>query len=340
MAAEPLRDVAALLDIYRHGLVFHSLCAVSRLSIPDRIGEGRRDIAGLARETGTDEDALRRVLILLAGSGLCDVDAGRSTVALTDRGKVLCRRHPLPLWATFATFGIPDVGHALTGTLKDGAPATRHALGVDFWEHLAKHPDEQLVFGEAMAEQARLLTLPCVPLLDWPAESTVADVAGGIGVLLAEILQEAPNARGILVDQPEVLGRARSYLEEQGVGDRCTVQPGDLFAAPPRADVYVLSRVLHDWDDERVAEILRAVRGSAQDTAVLRVFEDVLPDDGVPSPLQGWADVAMLALYHRARERTLPEYRRLLERGGWRLERVVQGPPGMCVIESRPLATA
>ncbi len=340
MAAEPLRDVAALLDIYRQGLVFHSLCAVSRLSIPDLIGDGRRDITSLAAESGTDEDALRRVLLMLAGSGIVDVDAGRVTVALTDRGKVLCRSHPLSLWATFATFGVPDVANALTGTLTDGRPATLHALGVDFWEHLSKHPDEQLVFGEAMAEQARLLTLPCVPLVDWPAEGTVADLGGGIGVLLTDILNEEPDAHGILVDQPEVFGRARAYLEEQGVLDRCTVQPGDLFAVPPRADVYVLSRVLHDWDDDSVVQILDAVRRSADDTAVLRIFEDVLPHDAVPSALQSWADVAMLTLYHRAKERTLPEYRQLLERGGWHLERVVQGPPGMCVIESRPLTTA
>ena len=337
MAAEPLRDVATLLDMYRQGLVFHCLCAVSRLSIPDRMGEGRRDITELAQETGTNEDALRRVLVLLAGSGIVDIDADRVGVALTDRGKVLSRRHPLSLWATFATFGIPDVGNALTATLKDGGPATRHALGVDFWEHLAKHPDEQLVFDEAMAEQAQLLTLPCLPLLDWPADGTVADVAGGIGILLADILHEAPDAHGILVDQSEVLGRARSYLDEQGVGDRCTVQAGDLFAASPRADVYVLARVLHNWDDDSVAGILGAVRRGADDTAVLRIFEDVLPDDAVPSALQGWADVAMLALYHRARERTRPEFRRLLERSGWRLDRVVQGPPGMCVVEARPL---
>ncbi len=339
MAAEPLRDVAALLDAYQQGLVFHSLCAVTRLSIPDRMADGRRDIAALAEETGTDEDALRRMLVLLAGSGIVDVDPGRVSAELTERGKVLCRRHPMSLWATFATFGIPDVGNALTETLKDGGPATRHALGVDFWEHLAKHPDQQLVFGQAMAEQARLLTLPCVPLLDWPAEGTVADIAGGIGVLLADILDEVPDARGILVDQPEVLGRARTYLSEQGVDDRCTVRTGDLFVPPPRADVYVLSRVLHDWDDDSVAAILAAVRRGGDDTAVLRIFEDVLPDDAVPSAIQAWADVAMLALYHRAKERTLPEYRRLLERGGWRLERVVQGPPGMCVIEARPLAT-
>lgn len=338
MAAEPLRDVAALLEVYRQGLVLHSLCAVSRLSVLDRIGEGTHDLAALARETGTDADALGRMLMLLAGSGVVDFGPDRRSVTLTERGKVLCRGHPLSLWATFATFGVPDVAHALTGTLRDGGPATRHALGVDFWDHLAEHPAEQLVFSEAMAEQAQLLTLPCVPLLDWPEDGTVADIAGGIGVLLADVLHEVPDARGILVDQPGVLDRARAHLEEQGVGDRCTVHGADLFSPPPRADVYVLSRVLHDWDDDSVAGILRAVRAGADDTAVLRVFEDVLPDDAVPSALQSWADVAMLALYDRARERTLPQYRRLLARGGWQLERVVQGPPGMCVLESRPLA--
>src|SRR4249919_2496753 len=60
-----------------------------------------------------------------------------------------------------------------------------------------------------MEQRAGALSLTCVPVLDWPASGTIADIAGGTGTLVAAVLQAAPGARGILVDQPQVLERAR-----------------------------------------------------------------------------------------------------------------------------------
>jgi hypothetical protein len=77
------------------------------------------------------------------------------------------------------------------------------------------------------------------------------------------VLQATPGARGILVDQPPVLERARPVLERHRVASRCRLHPGDLFAPPPPADLYVLASVLHDWDDPHAARILTALGHSA-----------------------------------------------------------------------------
>ncbi|MGW2326969.1 methyltransferase [Streptomyces sp. NPDC001700] len=333
-ARSSLGPVSALLDVYQQAMLFHGICAVSRLGIPDLLADGPRTVPELATAVDGDEGALRRVLILLACHGVLDLDREADRAALTELGEVLCRRHPYALGATFATFGVPDVAHALTETIRTGAPATTAAVGTGFWEHLARHPEQQTLFGDAMAEQARLLTLPCVPLLDWPSSGTVADIAGGGGMLLAHILDEQPGLSGVLVDRPQVLEQALSALKDAGVDGRCTVHEGDLLDPPPPADMYVLSRVLHNWDDAGVVRILAALARGARAGAVLRVFEDVLPGDRLPTAPQAWADLAMLMFYEGARERTAGEFRALLAAGGWRLERVVQGPPGMCVMEA------
>jgi O-methyltransferase domain len=336
MTAGALRPVAALLDIHQKALLFHCVCAAGRLGVFEQLAPGPLAVPELAAVVGGDEQALRRVLRLLAGHGVVDLDLAADRVGLTETGEVLCRRHELSLGATFATFGLPDVAHALTETLRTGRPATGPAVGTGFWQHLGRHPDQQTVFSEAMAEQAQLLTVPCVPLLEWPAAGTVADIAGGSGTLIAQVLAEQPRLQGVLVDQPKVLERARSLLKDAGLDDRCAVHEGDLFDPPPPADMYLLSRVLHDWDDAGVVRILAALAGAARPAARLRIFEDVLPGDGLPSAAQSWADVAMLALYDGARERTAEEFRALLAAGGWRLDRVVEGPPGMCVLEAGP----
>jgi DNA-binding transcriptional ArsR family regulator len=338
MAADPLADRQALVDMYQSlvdvyelGLVCHCLCAVTRLEVPERLAAGPLPVSELAAAVDAHQDALRRVLQLLADHGIVTVEHDR--VTLTDRGRLLCRDHPLSLQATFATVGPPDVAHALTETLRTGQAAAPMVLGAPFWDYLATHPAQQALFDEQMRQQAQLQSLACVPVLDWPSTGTIADIAGGVGTLLAAALQAAPGAQGIVVDQPRVLERARPFLERQGLGDRCALQPGDLFAPPPPADLYLLARVLHDWDDDRAARILAALGRGATPATRLRVFEMLLPDDDTPHRAK-MSDVAMLLLFGGGRERTADEFRGLLERTGWRLERVVPSPGPMSIIEA------
>jgi spermidine synthase len=97
-----------------------------------------------------------------------------------------------------------------------------------YWEYLAAHPDQQARFDQAMVQRAGALSLACVPLLDWPTTARIADIAGGTGTLLAAVLKAAPGARGILVDRPQVLERARPFLERPAPGCgslRCCCPP-------------------------------------------------------------------------------------------------------------------
>jgi O-methyltransferase domain len=260
-------------------------------------------------------------------------------VGLTDRGRLLCHDHPASLSAAFATVGTADVAHGLTETLRTGQAAAPRVLGMPYWDYLAAHPDQQALFDQSMVQRAQVLSLACVPVLDWPASGMIADIAGGIGILVAAVLQAAPGARGILVDQPQVLERAQPVLERQGVADRCVLSPGDLFAPPPPAELYLLASVLHDWDDPHAARILAALGHSATNDTRLRIFEMVLPEDATPHRAT-MSDVLMLLMFDGARERTVGQYRELLEGTGWRLERVVPSPGPMSVLQARRSATS
>lgn len=185
--------------MFQDGMVFHCICAITWLGIPSKLADGPRSAKELAIRADVDADALGRVLRLLASHGIVAYD-GTGTIALTAPGYLLSRRHPHSLASTFVTIGIHDVAYLLTETIVTGRSAAAAALGTGFWDYLMAHTAEQWVFGEAMAEQARLLTLPCVPLLDWSAADTIADVAGGDGTLLAAVLRETPEARGILIE--------------------------------------------------------------------------------------------------------------------------------------------
>jgi hypothetical protein len=301
------------------------------------LAAGPLPIPQLAAAVGADPDALWRVLRLVADHHIVTFEGDR--VGLTGRGRLLCRNHPSSLSAAFATVGTADVAHGLTETLRTGRAAAPRVLGMGYWEYLAAHPDQQALFDQSMVQRAQVLSLACVPVLDWPTSATIADIAGGIGTLLAAVLQAAPGIHGILVDQPPVLERAWPVLQRQGVADRCALSPGDLFAPPPPADLYLLASVLHDWDDPHAARILTALaRGASRDSR-LRIFEMLLPEDATPHRAK-MSDVLMLLMFDGARERTVGQYRELLEGTGWQLERVVPSPGPMSVIQANRSATS
>lgn len=331
MTTDPMTHFRALIDVYEAGIVWQCLCAVARLEVPDRLADGPLPVSHLAADAGVQADPLFRVLRLLADHELVTLDGDR--VALTDRGRLLCRAHPLSAWATFASVGPPDVAHALTDTLCTGRAAAERVLGVPFWQYLAAHPDQQAVFDEQMRQQAQVTSLTCVPVLPWPASGTIADIGGGLGTLLAAVLRTAPGVHGILVDQPHVLDRAERFLADQGIADRCTLHPGDLYAPPPPADMYLLARVLHDWGDDDAIRILTALAHSAADGTRLRLFEGLIPEDGTPHRTK-MGDIAMMLLFGDGRERTATEFRNLLQRTGWRFDNVVASPGPMSVIEA------
>jgi len=334
MAGDPAADRRALVEVINLGLLWHCLCAITRLEVPERLAAGPLPVAELAAATGADPDALFRVLRLVADHHIVTLEGDR--VGLTERGRLLCQGHPASLSAAFATVGDSDVAHGLTDTLRTGRAAAPRVLGMGYWDYLATHPEQQALFDQAMVQRAQLLSLACVPVLDWPAAATIADIAGGIGTLVAAVLQATPGAHGILVEQPPVLERARPFLEHHGVADRCVLHPGDLFAPPPPADLYLLASVLHDWDDTNAARILAALGHSATSDTRLWIFEMLLPDDAT-SHRAKMSDVLMMLMFDGARERTLGQYRQLLEGTGWQLEQVVASPGPMSVIQaSRP----
>jgi O-methyltransferase domain len=331
MAGDPAADRQALVEVINLGLVWHCLCAITRLEVPERLAAGPLPLTELAAATGAHPDALWRVLRLVADHQVVTFEQDR--VGLTDRGRLLCRDHPSSLSAAFATVGDSDVAHGLTETLRTGRAAAPRVLGMPYWDYLAAHPDQQALFDQAMEQRAQVLSLACVPVLDWPSLGTIADIAGGTGTLLAAVLQATPGARGILVERPQVLERARPFLERHGVADRCVLHPGDLFAPPPPADLYLLASVLHDWDDTHAARILAALGHNAARNTRLRIFEMLLPTDATPHRAK-MSDVLMLLMFDGARERTVGQYRELLEGTGWQLEQVVASPGPMSVIEA------
>jgi hypothetical protein len=152
-------------------------------------------------------------------------------------------------------------------------------------------------------------TVEPLALLDWRGDETVVDVGGGSGALLAGLLKLHPGLRGIVFDLPETV------RNESALGERITFVEGSFFDHVPEGDVYVLSGILHDWDDEQATAILRTIRQSAPVHARLLVRETILPRGNEANGAK-WLDLLMLVLLG-GRERDEPQWRDLLADGGF-----------------------
>jgi hypothetical protein len=213
----------------------------------------------------------------------------------------------------------------LTETAKTGKPIMDFA---GFMEYFAAKPEESRIFNQAMSDKSRNIIPAVLDAYDFSPFSVIADIGGGRGHLLSGILEQTPSASGILFDLPHVVVDATA---DQSA--RMKLQPGDFFAdVLPTADAYLLMEVIHDWNDEESVRILSAIRRAAPSHARLLIVESMV-SESPGADFSKVLDVIMLAVTG-GRERTASEYKDLLWRAGFRLERIVTTYSQYSIIEA------
>jgi hypothetical protein len=307
-----LSPETVLWNILRGALATRALALVADLRVADALADGSRPIEEVARELGADADTLERLLRALASDGVF-AEESRGRFRNTAASQLLRGDG----WNDFAhLFG--GVWHRAAGELDASgreAPFSR-TFGTEFWTWLAGHPDERAAFDRAMVNgnERRVDRLAA---LDWRGAETVVDVGGGNGSLLVELLRRRPGLSGIVFDLPE------TTRDEASLGERCTFVAGNFFDSVPRGDVYVLSTILHDWDDERAAAILRTIHAGAPTGARLLIIDAVIPAGNEPHGAK-WLDLLMLTLF-RGRERDEEQWRALLANSDFEPVRIDDG---------------
>jgi O-methyltransferase domain len=196
---------------------------------------------------------------------------------------------------------------ATAGLDHHGGAAFPRDFGTDFWSWLAEHPDQRAAFDRAMGQDKR--SFERLASLDWRGDETVIDVGGGNGALLEQLLDAQPGLTGIVFDLPETV------RDEAALGERITFAEGSFFERVPEGDAYILSTILHDWDDESATAILRTIRKTAPLDARLLVIESIVPEGNEPNGAK-WLDLLMLVLF-AGRERNDAQWRALLNAGGF-----------------------
>jgi hypothetical protein len=312
-----------------------ALAVTAKLGVADLLNAGPKTPAEIGLATGTQATAMRRVLRALAGAGVF-VEDENGRFALTPLAGPL-RSDAADSIRSYAVMTgerwvWQSVG-ALEHSLRTGTPAFDKVFGAPLFDYYAAHPDAARVSAEGLKSVGRGQDAAVAAAYDFTSVDMVVDVGGGQGGLLAAILAANPQARGVLFDLPHVAAMARQSLEAAGLLARCRIEAGDFFReVPAHGDVYLLRKVIHDWDDERALAILRTCRSAMTEGSRLLLLEMIVPVGNTPSYAK-LLDLLML-VYAGGRERTEAEYRHLLTSAGLSVSRIVPTASAVSIIEA------
>ena len=326
-------DTGQLERMFAGFAMTHSIYAAAKLGIADLLEAGPRTAEELAGLAGVHAPSLYRLLRALASVGVF-AETAPATFALTPTAQRLRTGAPdsLRAWAIVTGEIIAPSWGGLMHSLQTGVPAFESVFGMPIFEYLEAHPEIAAEFDGHQAQGGRALHAAVARSLEFDASETIIDLGGGNGSLAAAILERHPELHAAIFDLPHLIERAQAAADP-ALNSRCKFIAGSFFEqVPPGADVYLLSRVLHDWDDDQVAAILSNCRRAMHADARLLVIERIVPPGDEPHESK-FMDLNMLVIAG-GRERSEPEYRALLERSGLQLDTVIDTGTAVSVLEA------
>ena len=328
-----------VLELASGFMATQAVYAAARLGVADALAGGARPAADVARDLGTDADATYRLLRACAAHGLLREDSdGR--FSLTAIGATLSSDPLGSMRPVVLMIGDPRyqaVWGRLSESVTSGAPSAAAVHGMGMWDLLDHDPEFAGAFNDAMTRLTALDWPTVEAAYDFTSFGTIVDVGGGHGQLLGLMLGAAPAADGVLLERAALIGDAERHLREVGVLDRCRLEAGSFFdAVPGDGDLYVLRRVVHDFDDKEATALLTTLRRHMPTGATLLLMESVVPPGDGPDFAKS-LDLDML-VFVGGRERTGQQYAALLERAGFRMTRVVPTISTISLVEAEVVA--
>lgn len=292
-----------------------SIRVAATLGLVEHAGNGGATAEQLASATGTSAPALRCLLDHLVTIGVFELDAYSGRFRPTSLGDQLGEHAPdgiKPLLDINHAGGRAELAFVeLLGTITTDTPAYVHRYGRDFWSDLDARPELRRSFDAQMNWRFHVQAPQIAERFDWGRFAEIVDVGGGDGTVLAAILHAHPELRGRVLELAPTATAAAGRFAAEGLDDRAVAVPGSFFdPLPAGADAYLLSDILHDWDDDHARRILAGCRRAAAPHGTVVVIEPVL-GQGVDTAM----DLFMLMCFG-GRERTIDELARLAADSG------------------------
>jgi O-methyltransferase domain len=314
------------------------LHVAAKLSLADYLADGPKSADELSGPTGTHAPSLYRAMRALCDLGLFTEDTAHR-FSLTPLSEVL----KTDVAGSYKTTVLMLTGDMfcramdnLLYSVQTGKPGFEQAFGVPFFDWLENHPEQASMFSQTMVGYHGTEHKAVASAYDFSGLGMIVDVGGATGNFLIAILECYPQPRGILFDMPHVVCDAPALIQSHSLQDRIRIEAGSFFDHVPQGgDAYLLSQIIHDWEEGQCLTVLGNCRNAMKPDSRLLIVERVLPSSGARHPAKR-LDISMLVLTG-GQERTEQEYRELLSKAGFRLSQIVPTESTVSVMEAFPV---
>lgn len=304
------------------------------LGIADHLVQGPKSANELAILVGAEPQPLYRLLRMLASHDIF-LEQDHSFV-LTPIAQLLVTSNPdsLRLLLMKEDESRWNAYGDLLYSVKTGKPAFNHHYGIGYFDYITKNQQLSQSFDLGMANLSAKENSLIANSFDFSTYRSIVDLGGGIGGLLAEILKKNPLSHGVVYELPHLMDRVEPFLQEQGVASRGKFASGSFFQSiPENSDLYMLKRILHDWDDQSCIRILKNCQKAMMPTSRLLIIDAVMPEGNISHESKDF-DLFMLALFG-GQERTQNEWRQLLDASNLRLTSIWPTASALAIIEAQ-----
>jgi hypothetical protein len=332
----PSENFNPLMQMMTGYWVSQAIYSAAKLGIPDFLKNQPTCAADIARQLDANEDFVYRLMRTLGALGIL-IEDDKKIFRLTPMGEMLCSDVPNSMRAIALMLG--EEHYHAWGKLSEGLLSGKTPFEITYsdncFEYFKKHPQAGEVFNDAMTAFVKNEISAVASAYDFGQFELLVDVGGGHGRLLATILKQNPKLSGIAFDLPHVIDGALSHFKEEGVATRAQASAGDFFSSvPEHADAYILSHIIHDWNDELATKILVNIHKAMRPNGKLLLAETVITPGG-QSPLAPLMDLNMLVMTVGGRERSEEEYGKLLKSAGFKLIKIFPLTATVSIIEAQ-----
>lgn len=336
MEKEALQQVppaVQMLQMITAAWLSQSIYVAAKLGIADQLKDKAKHIKDLSADNEVNTDSLYRIMRALASVGIFTEESSQvfgltplANVLLSDKEgsmrnlAIMCGEEPFKSWGN------------IFYSVKTGKPSFEDVYKVPLFEYLSHNSKSAETFNAAMTDFATQMHTAILQTYDFSRYKKVVDVGGGHGLLIKAILAANPHLQGILFDLPHVVAGAKANIEKASLLERCEIVGGNFFeSVPSGGDLYILSTVIHDWDDEKALHILQNCHKAMNSDAKLALVEMVIPEQDYPF-FGKFLDLNMMVMVG-GRERTQSQYQSLYEKASFNLSNIISTPSPMSLIE-------
>ena len=303
----------------------------AELGIADLLRDKPMSVEKLAQRTKTHAPTLYRLMRALSAVGIfAEIDD--QVFDLSPLAQCLCSEAMRPLVMMFLSDWHDKAWSNLAYSVRTGKPAFDHAFGKGTFEWMEENPEARSILDRGQGLKAIGFAEAVIEAYDFSDISSICDVGGGQGTFLIQLLANYPHIMGIVADLQGAVVSAEKAIVKANLHDRCKAIPYDFLKdAPPVCDAYFLVNILHDWEEEICCRILKNISQAMNADSRLLIVEYLL-EPGPGFSVAKLLDIEVLVM-GGGRERTVDEYKALLDSVGIAVSKVVPTNRGPALLE-------